>query len=183
MTQLLRTIDTLRFWLGTAGQVGLLLMVLLMLFGLLVMLPAQQKLQTLREQLEWMQAQPKAHARPAPVLAETQQLQQFYAQFPPQDSLSELLRALHQLAQESGMDLVMGDYKLSHQRDNAALQRYEITLPVKARYGALRAFIAQAALRFPTLGLSDISIKRDGIQDDEAEVKLTYVWLLRGEGT
>lgn len=183
MTRLLRTIDTLRFWLGTAGQVGLLLMVLLMLFCLLVMLPAQQTLQTQREQLMWLQAQPKTQARPAPVLAETQQLQQFYAQFPPQETLSEQLRALHQLAQESGVDLVMGDYKLSHQRDNAVLQRYEIMLPVKARYGALRQFIAKAALRFPTLGLSDISIKRDDIQDDEAEVKLTYVWFLRGEGT
>jgi Tfp pilus assembly protein PilO len=182
MTRLLRTIDTLRFWLGTAGQLGLLLIWLLALFGLFVMLPAQHKLQAQREQLAWLQAQPKAQARPAPVLADAQQLQQFYAQFPSQDDLSELLRQLHQLAQECGMNLVMGDYKLSHQRDNTALQRYEIILPVQARYGALRDFIAQAALRFPTLGLSEISIKRDGIQDDEAEVKLTYVWLLRGEG-
>ncbi|HWU35493.1 MAG TPA: hypothetical protein VN023_09695 [Methylovorus sp.] len=183
MTALWRRIDILRFWLGGAGQAGLVLMLLVALLGLLVWLPQQQQLQTQREQLAWLQAQPKAQARPAPVLDDARQLQEFYAQFPPQDALSELLRGLHQLAQESGMNLVMGDYKLSHQRDNSALQCYEIILPVKARYSVLRDFIAQAALRYPTLGLSEISIKRDGIQDDEAEVKLTYVWLLRGEGT
>lgn len=182
MMRLLRVLEVARYWLGRAGQAAVLLMLAIALFSLAMILPAQHDLHAQRDQLAWLQAQPKAAAKPAPVLPETQQLQEFYAQFPPQAALSELLRALHQLAQECGVELVLGEYKLSHERNALALQRYEIILPVKARYSELRRFLDQAALRFPTLGLSEISIKRDAVNEGEAEVRLMYVWLLKGEG-
>ena len=96
MMRLLRALEMGRYWLGKAGQAGVVLMLGIALFSLAIILPAQHDLHAQRDQLAWLQAQPKAAAKPAPVLAEAQQLQQFYAQFPPQAALSELLRALHQ---------------------------------------------------------------------------------------
>ena len=180
MNGLLRRIEVARYWLGAPGQAGLLLVMLCLLAYALLLWPTQQRVQRQGAELAWLHSQPRQQARPVAAYSDAQALAGFYRQFPAQAELAGLLRQLHQLAQDSGIVLVAGEYKLSRDNSDRALQRYEIVLPVTASYRQLREFVAQAALRFPTLGLSEVSVKREAIGEDKAEVKLLYVLLLRG---
>lgn len=131
------------------------------------------------QELAWLNQQPKTKPLPqAPLLNDEQALRKFYRQFPLADELSPQLAELHQLALEQGIVLTAGEYKLSNDANDPNLLRYEIIFPLHSSYKNLKSFIAAAGLKFPTLVLSEINIKRESISDNSAQIKLNFVWLL-----
>jgi len=179
MSALLRKLEVARHQLGWTGLAGMLLIFISMLFGVVTVLPAQHELQQKKHELAWLSQQPsKPATAKLPVLDDAQALQKFYQQFPPVTEVSSILEQIHQLAQKKGIRLTVGEYKLSNDAVNPNVQRYEIIFPVEAHYRNLRDFITAASLQFPTLGLTEINIKRDYIGESAAQIKLNYVLLM-----
>jgi len=179
MNALLRKLEVARYQLGWTGLAGLLLIIMCMLFAVITVLPAQHQLQQKAHELAWLSQQPtKPATEPLPVLDDAQALQKFYQQFPAVTEVSTLLEHIHQLAQKKGVRLTVGEYKLSNDAVNPNIQRYEIIFPVEAHYRNLRDFITAASSQFPTLGLTEINIKRDSIGESAAQIKLNYVLLM-----
>ncbi len=177
MNRVLRTAESLHYHLGRVGTAALLMLLACLIFGMLVLLPQQRALQQQSAELASLQSQPRA-SQPALILDDAQQLAVFYQQFPSINAMSDILGQIHQLAKEQGIVLSSGEYKLANDVNNPRLTRYEIILPVEANYTKLRAFVETAALRFPTLALSEINIKRASIDESGAQIKLHYFLLL-----
>lgn len=127
----------------------------------------RQETQTLRSQATRRQSTEAGHD-PAAQLAE------FYRFFPPEDSLVATLERLYAAAAHENLVLTQGDYRLA-QDTEARLQRYDVVLPVKGRYGAIRRFIAQALKENPNLALTTVSFSRQSATDIgvDAQLQLT----------
>lgn len=178
MKALLRQLDRLRHTLGVAGLTGLALMLAALAIYWLLARPALQQDASRQQQLAWLRA------HPAPVVVQPARqpdaaaaLASFYAQFPPATQLSEVTEQLHRLAREQGVTLSLGEYKLDG-AGQGRLLRYEILLPVAAGYPQLRRFIDAAGRRFPTLGLKDVSFKREAVAQHTVQTRLNFVLYL-----
>jgi len=184
MKSVLRYLEVLRHQLGLLGTLGLLGLVICMLIGLTSLLPGEQALQQKTQALAWLSQQPAETSQQQaklPRLNDEEALQKFYEQFPPVGEVSKVLAQIHQLAQEKGISLVVGEYKLALDANNPSLMRYEIIFPVQGSYKNLKAFIASASEEFPTLGLAEVNIKRETVKDTAVQIKLSYALLLRRE--
>lgn len=180
MNRLLRVAETLQYRLGIAGTAGLLIALACLIASVLLVIPMHHTLQQLSTELTRLQAQPR-NSPPVLMLDDAQQLANFYQQFPSVNAMSGILEQIHQLALEQGIGLSSGEYKLANDANNPRLARYEIIFPLQANYARLRAFIEAAALRFPSLGLSEINIKREAIDESGAQIKLHYFLLMNKE--
>jgi Tfp pilus assembly protein PilO len=184
MKSLLRYLEVLRHQLGLLGTLGLLGLVICLVMGLTSLLPGEQALQQKTQALAWLSQQPAQSAQAQaqlPKLNDEEALKRFYAQFPPVGEVSKVLAQIHQLAQAKGISLVVGEYKLAPDANNPRLMRYEIIFPVQGSYKNLKAFIASASEQFPTLGLTEVNIKRETVKDTAVQIKLSYALLLRRE--
>jgi Tfp pilus assembly protein PilO len=179
LNTVLRKLEILRYQLGWLGMAGLLALMGCLLLSFTVVMPAQQHLQQKTRELAWLARQPKAKpVVQAPLLNDEQALRKFYSQFPLVTDLSKVMAQIHQLALDKGIQLTAGEYKLAADANDQNLLRYEIIFPVHASYKSLRDFIEEVSLKFPTMGLGEINIKRDSIGDNAAQIKLNYVLLL-----
>ena len=179
MNQLLRSMEVLRHQLGVLGMLGLLGLFGCVLMGLISLMPAEQALQQKTQELALLRQQPIGNVEvQTPKLNDGQALEKFYQQFPPVSDLSKILAQIHQLALDKGIHLVVGEYKMAPDVNNPRLMRYAIVFPVQSNYKNLHNFIASASEKFPTLGLSEVSLKRDSVKDDAAQIKLSYVLFL-----
>ena len=184
MNSFLRAAELLHHRLGAVG-----ILAMAILFGniaswMLVVMPLQGDIREKSAELAWLHKQPKSNdVAVKPVLNDEQQLVQFYRQFPDASQLNTLLGQLHQLAIDNGIVLVTGEYKLGEYTlsgglNNRKLVRYEIIFPIQANYAQLRAFIDAASQKFPTLGLGEINIKRESVNESGGQVRLNYVLLM-----
>ncbi|HKO89418.1 MAG TPA: hypothetical protein VJU83_12995 [Burkholderiales bacterium] len=103
-----------------------------------------------------------------------EQLASFYAFFPKQESTTEWLIKIHAAANESGIALRSGDYKLEH-RDGDRLSRYLITLPLRGSYPQIRSFIDHVLQDVPAAALNELSLQRDSVSSEalDARIRLT----------
>lgn len=178
MNMLLRSISILRHYLGIAGLAGLGLALAGLAAYFLMVQPAMEQASSRLQQLDWMRTHPEALMRKVakePDAAEA--LDQFYGQFPRAAELSATIEQLHKLAREHGITLRLGEYKLDAE-GQGRLMRYEILLPVDAGYPQLRGFIDAAERRFPTLGLKDVSFKREVVGNRTVQTRLNFVLFL-----
>ncbi len=179
MSQLLRSMEVLRHQLGVLGMLGLLGLFGCVLMGLISLMPAEQTLQQKTQELALLRQQPIGNVEgQTPKLNDGQALEKFYQQFPPVSDLSKILAQIHQLALDKGIHLVVGEYKMAPDVNNPRLMRYAIVFPVQSNYKNLHNFIASASEKFPTLGLSEVSLKRDSVKEAAVQIKLSYVLFL-----
>jgi Tfp pilus assembly protein PilO len=180
MIKLLSQIEVLSYKLGALGILGLLGLMCSLFTSLILLLPAEQELNQKKQEVAILTQQPKEAIHPQKTkLSDEQSLQKFYQQFPPTTDLSKILAQIHQLATEKGISLVVGEYKMAPDFNNPRLMRYAISFPVQSNYKKIYDFIATASDKFPSLGLSDVSIKRDSVKDGSVQIKLSYVLFLR----
>lgn len=102
------------------------------------------------------------------------QLGEFYAFFPAEDSVPETLERIYAAAASQNLMLEHGDYRLAPETE-ARLQRYDVVLPVRGRYGAIRRFVAQVLKDNPNLALTGINFSRQTASDIgvDAQLQLT----------
>ncbi len=188
----------MRRWLEQAGLIGVAALLLALFAGWLALAerwPVQDRLDQATQRVGELQTRldqrraarlaapddgPAAAAAPAVVAPP--RLDDFLNRFATERALSSQLRQLHQIAARHGLVLMQGEFRLTPQ-DGLALSRYGMTLPVRAPYRALRAFLAQALREMPGLALQDMSVQRSDAADAAGEVdaRLAFVLYLRRE--
>lgn len=146
---------------------------------------------------QWLAVQPlrartsalhaaQAVARPAALQAPSQQelqarqLAGFYARLPAASGAPEAVAAIHAAARANGVSLTRGEYRLV--RDgNAPLWRYQITLPARATYPRLRAWLGATLLAVPAASLDEISLRRDDSSGDAVEARVRLTLYMRAD--
>ncbi|OHC67888.1 MAG: hypothetical protein A3H93_16185 [Rhodocyclales bacterium RIFCSPLOWO2_02_FULL_63_24] len=108
------------------------------------------------------------------------QLGEFYGFFPAEASVPETLERIYAAAAQQNLMLEHGDYRLAPDTE-ARLQRYDVVLPVKGRYGAIRRFVAQVLEDNPNLALTAISFSRQTASDIGVDAQLQLTIFLAAE--
>lgn len=163
-------------WPG-AASLGLLLMALVIL--VVGILPMQQELSGLRQQLA---QKPKHAVKKAPVISSdellTKDLALFEQRFLTIDHLSAQLDVLFKLSEKHGLAVDKGQYALA-ERAAGALRRFEVTLPVSGNYQQVRALVLEALEKIPAAALLDMNLEREKITDGRVKANLRFVLFVR----
>ena len=176
--------------LGVWGLLGIVIILASSIFYFVNFLPASRQLLEVQNEfqnkLEITQKNGRENSQKVipiqvvPAQTSTQEIAEFYKQFPAGASLPKFLRLIDTTALKRHLVLNRGDYKLT-QSKQGQLQRYEIVLPVSGSYVQIRQFIADVLQQLPALALSDLQIKRDNAMSPIVEARLVFVLFLQGD--
>jgi len=108
------------------------------------------------------------------------QLSNFYAFFPLTANLPELLGRVNHAAQQHGLVLEKGDYKLGREAD-FRLARYQVTLPVQGDYAEVRGFVNDVLEAVPASALDEMTLKRETIDVPQLEARVRFTLFLATE--
>jgi hypothetical protein len=108
------------------------------------------------------------------------QLSNFYAFFPLTANLPELLGRVHRSAQQHGLLLEKGEYKLGREPD-FRLARYQVTLPVQGDYADVRGFVNDVLEAVPASALDELALKRETIDVPQLEARVRFTLFLATE--
>jgi len=165
--------------LGTAGVVGIGLLLFCVPFYFSAIVPAQQELETQRNAIARLKA--RTSLQPAARGGQPEAIRQLYEFFPPISRLSEVLQQLYGLARREHLELQQGEYRL--ERQGEAISSYRVTLPVRGTYPQIRGFIAATIDELPVVSLDALRFERQRISDTriEAQIRLTLYFRGRAE--
>lgn len=172
-------LDIGRRYLGPLGLAGLALIVAALLFWLLVVQPEATQAQARQHEVSKVMAHPPAISKAVDAPDQGEELARFHAQFPHANQLSGLIEKIHVLARKSGVTLRLGEYKLDRSGTDR-LWRYEILLPVEAGYPEMRRFIDNVNSEIATLGLKEVTFKREAVGDKAVKIQLKFVLFVLG---
>jgi len=123
-----------------------------------------------------------ARSAPPPVEDRDELLAQrheaFMAILRQRDQVPSLLRDVFSEAKHSGVMLNQAEYRMIDQR-RGGFSTYQVVLPVKGNYTAIRGFAQAALAALPAAALEEISFKRDGIGNESLEARMKFSVLLR----
>lgn len=105
------------------------------------------------------------------------QLATFYATFERADKLTGSLGKLHALGRAKGLELKRAEYRLSSPTEGR-LDRYQVVMPLRGSYKALRAFIAAALRELPTMTLDQVQFQRQEVGEAMVDAQLTLTFHL-----
>jgi hypothetical protein len=103
------------------------------------------------------------------------QMTRFRDWFPQGARNVEDLRVLFRLAHQQQVQLLRGDYVAGRQSETR-LATYDVVLPVRARYAAIRAFVASVLNELPHASLVDLRMERASGDLLDARVHLTLFY-------
>ena len=141
-------------------------------------LAARQRPLTLQLAAAARQAALPATAATPDADSDASSLAAFHAYLPAHDSIPEQLKTLLEVAQKSGVTLAKADYK-PQEDGTAPFLRYQITLPVRAEYAQLQAFLVDALQELPTLTLDSVLFKREQIEAGEIDARIQFILLVK----
>ena len=101
------------------------------------------------------------------------QLAGFYGHFERSDGLTDLLAKLHVAGKQAGLEVRRAEYRMSSPPDRR-LDRYQIVMPIRGSYPAIRAFIANALRELPTLSLDQVQFQRKEVGDPIVDAQLSF---------
>ncbi|MES2298404.1 MAG: hypothetical protein V4582_15270 [Pseudomonadota bacterium] len=142
---------------------------------------ASLRQQQLRDQLrraKAVAAAPVAGPAEGSAADVARQLSAFYAYLPAHETLPEKVKELIGIAEKNNVTLVKGEYK-AQPEENADFLRYQITLPLKADYANIQAFMVAALQSLPTLTLDAVTFKRSQVETGEVEARVQFSLLLK----
>ncbi len=87
------------------------------------------------------------------------------------------VKTLFAVAAKSGLILNQGEYKAGFEKGSHSTT-YQMILPVKGQYQAIRKFCEQTLLAIPFASLDEINFKRDEITNSTLEAKLHFTLYL-----
>jgi hypothetical protein len=163
--------------LGLPGVIGLALLVVVVAFYFGGLLPAEAERGELRSEL----AHRARKATTAPAAREPQDLLgEFYGHFGPPAEALAALRTIFDAAAAEGVAVDLGEYRVTREPASRLL-RYQIVLPLKARYPAVRRFVARALNDVPGLALDDLSLRRESAAASSLEARVRLSLYLERE--
>lgn len=119
-----------------------------------------------------------------PVVAQSvaeQRLIQFYDTLGDARFAEQQVKTLFAIASKNGLTLTQAEYK-SAVNQAGQLSTYQILLPVKAPYPAIRAFCEQTLRAIPFASLDEIRFKRETIASKTLEAQLRFTLYLTDPG-
>ena len=157
--------------LGVAGVLGIGVLIACALFYFSALRPAESELAARKEAAE--QLRNREPVRTVSADPRVEELQRFYALFPPLRQLTDELEGVYALARDAKLSLVQGEYRLEQQ--GAGPARYTIALPVRGTYAQVRAFVAAVLKEKPTASVDALRFERKNVSENqiEAQVRLT----------
>lgn len=158
--------------LGVMGLVGIALLCAAAGLDFGVLHPAMDAARAQQAALARLLRTPRAAPSTSP--ATTQVLDEL----PTVGQAPALFKALALVAQQNGINLPQGSFRLSPVADGG-LRRLEVRVPVNASYPQLRAFLAASLAAFPSLVLDGFSFKRNNIGATAAAAELHLSFYLR----
>ena len=159
--------------LGRHGTAGLLLFAIGVVLAAIAVPVQRQKLDALQTELGTLRARHLLAGRALTKPAREEQLADFYRYFPALETLPDWLARIYEAAQRNGVALEVGDYRMT-QEGSSRLARYQVTLPVRGKYGQIRAFIADVLNTVPAAALEEVGFKRDNIAVPTLEARLRF---------
>lgn len=160
---------------GWPALAGLVLMVA----AALLQMAATPQLREREQALEEAQAELRSRlaARPQPVKDSGHRL---VIALPDAAGTAAALAAVHLAASRHGVTLAQGEYRLARE-SGAPITRYQITLPARATYPQLRAWLADVLNGLPALALEEIALRRDDAATGVVEARLRLTLYVRRE--
>lgn len=104
-------------------------------------------------------------------------LAHFYESLGEQAIVEQQIKTLFAIANKVNLTLSQAEYKSAYVR-NGFYNTYQILMPVKGPYGALRQFCEQTLLAIPFASLDEMDFKRDAIASNIVEVKVRFTLYL-----
>jgi hypothetical protein len=170
--------------LGANGLAGAGLAVLAVV-GATYAYQAQQE--TVRLQAELDQARVRATQRSAlpavDAFAPAERLSRFQNWFPTLDTSPDDLRKIFHAAQQSHVVLAKGEYNLTNIDGSGGLQKYDVILPVKENYSAVKGFVAQVLNELPHASLAELRVERPAAGADELDTRVHFTLYYRTRTT
>ena len=93
---------------------------------------------------------------------------------------AEQLQRLYELAEQTGVQLLEGDYRL-RSTGNPDIVQLTLSLPLKTDYQHLQRFLAVALYELPNLALDSMQVQRDTAEKSELDVKLQMLLYLHND--
>lgn len=157
--------------LGVAGVLGLGVLFACVPFYFSALHSAQTELAARRAAADRLKN--REPVRPVSADPRAEELQRFYALFPPLQKLTDELEGVYTLAREAKLDLMQGEYRLEQQ--GAGPARYQLVLPVRGTYSQVRAFVAAVLKEKPTASVDALRFERKNVAENQidAQVRIT----------
>ncbi len=114
----------------------------------------------------------------APEHAAGKNLRNFYAALGERSKTEQYLKVLFATAAQADLSLDQGEYQEQTEK-NSNTYRYQIRLPVKGSYGAIRRFCEKTLLALPFASLDELSFKRESIDEDTLDASLRFTFYLK----
>lgn len=180
---------------GLLGLIGLAIGLCCCLFYVVKNLTQQNNLNILNTQLKKAQLSLTEQAtlkkdldksNHLPTQISLTDVEKFYAAFSNNANLPIMLEQIRVTAQLQNLVLTRGDYKLNliktypqPNQKHTQLAHYELIVPITGTYQQVRTFIDNVLFQLPTLGLSDVQIKRENTLSPEVNASLSFLFLLQ----
>lgn len=165
--------EMLLWRLGWLPVVAVLLLMLAVVCLALVVPVQRLRVDALEDQLAAAVEQSASKVAVAP---QEPPLSAFQRVLMPQAQTNDLLRQIHQIAQNSGVTTVQAD--LRRVNDNAGVaSQLQIALPARGDYPALRRFCLNLLSAIPSLSLDQLVLKREQVQSNQVDAQIILsVW-------
>lgn len=162
---------------GWPAAAGLVLLVGALAGHQWLVLPMQSRAEAVRAQ--WPALRQALARQPVAPATDAQRQALLYAALPAPAAALGAVDTLHRSALAHGVALSDGQYRLLAS-GNTPWLRYQITLPARARYADLRAWLAEAMNAEPALALDEWSLRRATVADATVEMRVRMTLFLRG---
>jgi hypothetical protein len=165
-----RQLNALLARLGLPGVLGIGVLLACAAFYFSAVAPAEREIAAQRLAAERLRT--RTPYLPVSAGGREEELQRFYALFPPIERLSAELGQLYGLAHASKLELAHGEYRLEK---GVGLWSYRVTLPVHGSYAQIRAFIGAVLRDKPTASVDLLRFERKKAGEAmlDAELRLT----------
>ena len=136
--------------LGSAGVLGIGVLIFCVPFYLSEVRPAEHELQAQQSVAERLRARAPFQSVSSDGRAE--ELRRFYGLFPPLEKLPDELERLYGLARAANLELLQGEYRL--EKPPFGIAFYRITLPIRGTYPQIRQFVQATLKNMPIASLT-----------------------------
>lgn len=164
----MRKLQALLDMLGTAGVLGLGVLLSCVAFFLTAVNPAEQELQAQRAAAERMKS--RSPYQKISAGSDADELQRFQNLFPPVERLTDELDRLYALAHKAKLELQQGEYRLEGRAPG--LLSYRVTLPIRGAYPQIREFIGAVLEEMPIASVDALRFERKQPADTQLEAQL-----------
>jgi hypothetical protein len=106
-----------------------------------------------------------------------ERLQAFYRALGEAHYAEQQIKTLFAVAAKTGLNLDQAEYRDGVDK-YGQFRTYQVTLPIKGTYGAIRQFCEQVLLVIPFASLDQVDFKREAIANNVVEAKLHFTLYL-----